>query len=61
MAQYNIRNFDMAQSLFEELRLRDPYRTEVHLQFCVNIINRALFCCPACSKAPSVHAVVARF
>lgn len=29
VAQYNLRNFDMAQSLFEELRLRDPYRTEV--------------------------------
>lgn len=29
VAQYNLRNFDVAQSFFEELRLRDPYRTEV--------------------------------
>lgn len=28
VAQYNLRNFDVAQSFFEELRLRDPYRTE---------------------------------
>ena len=28
-AQYNLRNFDMAQALFEELRQRDPHRIEV--------------------------------
>jgi len=43
VAQYNIRNFDMAQSLFEELRLRDPYRTEVHLHFCVDFMNSQRF------------------
>lgn len=28
-AQYQLRNFDMAQALFEELRQRDPNRIEV--------------------------------
>ena len=28
-AQYNLRNFDEAQALFEELRRRDPDRLEV--------------------------------
>ncbi len=28
-AQYNLRNFDEAQALFEELRRRDPHRLEV--------------------------------
>ena len=30
-AQYNLRNFDMSQSLFEELRARDPFRIEVRM------------------------------
>ena len=29
LAQYNLRNFDEAQELFEDLLARDPYRIEV--------------------------------
>ena len=28
-AQYNLRNFDEAQALFEDLMARDPHRVEV--------------------------------
>ena len=30
-AQYNLRNFDEAQALFEELIQREPYRVEVRM------------------------------
>jgi hypothetical protein len=53
VAQYNLRNFDVAQSFFEELRLRDPYRTEVRallelvLFMCHNALSRK---CAGCSS-----------
>ncbi len=31
VAQYNLRNFDDAQELFEDLIERDPHRVEVRL------------------------------
>ena len=39
-AQYNLRNFDEAQALFEELRQRDPDRLEV----CLHIHEHGMFC-----------------
>ena len=30
LAQYNLRNFDESQALYEDLVERDPYRIEVH-------------------------------
>lgn len=34
MAQYNLRNFDDAQELFEDLIERDPHRIEVSFEPC---------------------------
>jgi hypothetical protein len=49
VAQYNLRNFDVAQSLFEELRLRDPFRTEVRVcPALLNSVALGVLCAKTC-------------
>ena len=43
VAQYNLRNFDDAQELFEELIERDPHRVEVSPAW--QLIGRDQACC----------------
>ncbi len=38
VAQYNLRNFDDAQELFEDLIERDPHRVEVRLILCAMLM-----------------------
>ena len=46
VAQYNLRNFDDAQELFEDLIERDPHRVEVRLTcnahgaICLHVITK---------------------
>ena len=47
VAQYNLRNFDDAQELFEDLIERDPHRVEVRL-----ILRAMLMVQYACMSAP---------
>ena len=44
VAQYNLRNFDDAQELFEDLIDRDPHRVEVTLLLhCSDCMHKALW------------------
>ena len=44
VAQYNLRNFDDAQELFEDLIERDPHRVEVNLLLhCLDCVHKALW------------------
>ncbi len=47
VAQYNLRNFDDAQELFEDLIERDPHRVEVRLVLCALLMMQY-----ACMSAP---------
>jgi len=48
VAQYNLRNFDDAQELFEDLIERDPHRVEVRL-----ILRAMLMVQYACMSEPT--------
>ena len=39
VAQYNLRNFDDAQELFEDLIERDPHRVEVRPLLCAHVLQ----------------------